>query len=191
MSTNDGSGQDHIPRPGEASVPEIEADETIPPRPEEAIADTLRSRPDVEDHARHPDDADPLGPLSGARVAPIIAVGDLDRARRFYEDLLGLAGRASAGGGWEVRSGFGHTITLLPGDPNAGSATWPVATFHVDDVRDVVARLRARGVEFLDSGTLPFDIDADGVATQGDGLSVAWMRDPDGSTLTIYSTDDR
>jgi dihydrofolate reductase len=39
-----------VPRPGEASVPEIEVDETIPPRPEEEIADTLRADPDVEDH---------------------------------------------------------------------------------------------------------------------------------------------
>lgn len=40
----------HIPAPGEASVPELEFDETIAPRPEEEIADALRAEPDTADH---------------------------------------------------------------------------------------------------------------------------------------------
>ncbi|WP_243224741.1 hypothetical protein [Microbacterium sp. CIAB417] len=52
-------GHEHIPGPGESSIPEIEADETIAPRPEEEIADILRATPDVADHSRqrtdHPD----------------------------------------------------------------------------------------------------------------------------------------
>lgn len=42
----------HIPGPGEPSVPELEVDETVAPRPEEEIADILRAEPDVEDHSR-------------------------------------------------------------------------------------------------------------------------------------------
>ena len=37
----------HVPNPGEPSVPQIEVDETIPPRPEEEIADVLRAEPDT------------------------------------------------------------------------------------------------------------------------------------------------
>lgn len=57
----------HIPEPGEPSVPEIEVDESIPPRPEEAIADTARAQPDVQDHAQHSDegDADGSAPAGG------------------------------------------------------------------------------------------------------------------------------
>ncbi|MDQ4213967.1 hypothetical protein [Microbacterium capsulatum] len=44
----------HIPAPGEPSIPELEEDETIAPRPEEEIADELRAEPDVEDHGRRP-----------------------------------------------------------------------------------------------------------------------------------------
>jgi len=40
----------HIPEPGEPSVPELEADENIAPRPEEEIADLLRAEPDADDH---------------------------------------------------------------------------------------------------------------------------------------------
>jgi hypothetical protein len=46
-------GHDHLPVPGEATVPELEEDENIAPRPEEEIADMLRAEPDVEDHTRH------------------------------------------------------------------------------------------------------------------------------------------
>ncbi|WP_411699067.1 hypothetical protein [Conyzicola sp.] len=41
----------HIPGPDEPTVPEIEADQTVAPRPEEEIADALRAKPDVADHS--------------------------------------------------------------------------------------------------------------------------------------------
>lgn len=37
----------HIPGPQESSIPELELDETIPPRPEEEVADILRADPEV------------------------------------------------------------------------------------------------------------------------------------------------
>jgi hypothetical protein len=52
---NEHSSPKHIPGPDEPSVPELEDDETIPPRPEEAIADVARAKPDVQDHSRHPE----------------------------------------------------------------------------------------------------------------------------------------
>lgn len=42
---------EHVPAPDEPSVPELERDETVAPRPEEEIADVLRSEPDLEDHS--------------------------------------------------------------------------------------------------------------------------------------------
>lgn len=45
---------DHVPAPDEASIPELEVDENIAPRPEEEIADALRATPDVDDHSEHP-----------------------------------------------------------------------------------------------------------------------------------------
>ena len=41
----------HIPAPRESSIPELEEDETIAPRPEEEIADVLRAEPDLDDHS--------------------------------------------------------------------------------------------------------------------------------------------
>jgi hypothetical protein len=56
VSTHDEhTHQPHVPAPDEPSIPELEEDETIAPRPEEEIADLLRAEPDVEDHNRRPD----------------------------------------------------------------------------------------------------------------------------------------
>ncbi|MBG6185195.1 hypothetical protein IWX65_003174 [Arthrobacter sp. CAN_A214] len=52
---NEHSSQEHIPGPDEPTVPELEVNETIAPRPEEEIADVLRAKPDVEDHSQHPE----------------------------------------------------------------------------------------------------------------------------------------
>ncbi|MDQ4138720.1 MAG: hypothetical protein M3116_07755 [Actinomycetota bacterium] len=49
------SSPHHIPGPDELTVPEIEADQTVAPRPEEEIADVARSEPDAQDHSRHPE----------------------------------------------------------------------------------------------------------------------------------------
>jgi len=41
----------HVPTADETSVPEIEVDQTVAPRPEDEIADVVRAEPDVEDHS--------------------------------------------------------------------------------------------------------------------------------------------
>ena len=120
-------------------------------------------------------------------AAAIVAVSDLDRARAFYEGQLGLEGSASAGGGWSLAADHGTVVDLLPGVDDAGSASWPVATFLVDDATAVVRDLRSRGVSFLGPDDIPFSLDTDGVSTDDSGTRVAWMRDPDGNILTIYS----
>jgi hypothetical protein len=53
MSPNDEhSSPQHVPGPGEPTIPELEVDENVAPRPEEEIADVGRAEPDVEDHHR-------------------------------------------------------------------------------------------------------------------------------------------
>ena len=53
-SHNEHFAQEHIPGPDEPTLPKLEVDQTIAPRPEEEIADILRAKPDVEDHSQHP-----------------------------------------------------------------------------------------------------------------------------------------
>ena len=121
-------------------------------------------------------------------VGPVIAVSDLQRARTFYEDQLGLGGEQPPGGG-VLGADEGTVCYLLPDIPDAGSTSWPVASFRVDDVHQTVRRLRANNVPFLGPDDLPFDLDEDGVSSDQAGIRVAWIRDPDGSVLTLFSTD--
>jgi hypothetical protein len=51
---NEYSSQEQIPGPDGLTVPELEVDQTIAPRPEEEIADLLRAKPDFEDHSQQP-----------------------------------------------------------------------------------------------------------------------------------------
>ena len=119
-------------------------------------------------------------------IGPVIAVRDLDRAREFYEGKLGLTGEPTPGG-WLLHGTDGTVIYLLPGISDAGSASWPVASFRVSDVRASVRDFRSRGVTFLGRDELPFALDDDGISADTPGLLVAWMRDPDGSVLTVFS----
>jgi hypothetical protein len=54
-TSDDNTHRDHIPATDETDLPELEADQTVAPRPEEEIADVLRSEPDVADHSRRAD----------------------------------------------------------------------------------------------------------------------------------------
>ena len=121
-------------------------------------------------------------------VAPVIAVSDLAAAREFYEGELGLEGDEAPGG--RIARADGDTlIYLLPGIDSAGSADWPVASFRVGDVTARVRELRERGVDFLGPDDLPFELDEDGISGDTDGMRIAWMRDPDGNVLTIFSLE--
>jgi hypothetical protein len=51
---NEYSSQEDISGQDEPTVPELEVDQAVPPRPEEEIADVLRAKPDVDDHSQHP-----------------------------------------------------------------------------------------------------------------------------------------
>jgi hypothetical protein len=54
-SPAEGPSSDGVPNPDEPTIPEIEDDENVAPRPEEAIADVARAVPDVEDHGSRDD----------------------------------------------------------------------------------------------------------------------------------------
>ena len=54
-SHNERSSHEHIFDPEEPAIPELEVDQTVPPRPEEEIADALRAEPDAEDDSPLPE----------------------------------------------------------------------------------------------------------------------------------------
>jgi catechol 2,3-dioxygenase-like lactoylglutathione lyase family enzyme len=124
--------------------------------------------------------------LTDARVTAIVPTTDLERARRFYGQTLGLADTGASMPGPEAvyRCGGGTMLEVYE-RPTAGEADHTLASWEVDDVRAAVDELRSNGVQF-EEYDLPEIKTEDGVATAGD-FQAAWFRDPDGNILCVHS----
>ena len=124
-------------------------------------------------------------PLAMKNVMANIAVKDLERARKFYAETLGL--REAGREGDEVIAFMAGNSKLLvyrsehAGTNKATAATWIVG----DDVEGVVKALKAKGVKF-EHYDLP-GMKRKGDVHVGDGMKVAWFKDPDGNILNIAS----
>jgi catechol 2,3-dioxygenase-like lactoylglutathione lyase family enzyme len=120
-------------------------------------------------------------PLAGADLVAFVAARDLERARRFYRDTLGLAltDEDEYGLMFDV-AGTPLRVALVE---NLPAAPHTVLGWQVADVAGAISALVARGVAFE---RYPFfDQDALGVWTAPAGARVAWFKDPDGNTLSL------
>jgi catechol 2,3-dioxygenase-like lactoylglutathione lyase family enzyme len=124
--------------------------------------------------------------LGKADATPMIPVKDLDRARQFYEEKLGLKTKDEWGG---------EGVTLESGDTKinvyrsefAGTNKATALTFQVDDAEKEVRDLKEKGI-FFEHYDLP------GLQQQGDlyvaeGFKTAWFKDPDGNILSLIEGD--
>ena len=85
--------------------------------------------------------------LGKADATPMIAVKDIDRARKFYADTLGLKAKESMGGEMlEVKSG--ETTFEVYRSEFAGTNKATALNFEVDDIDQKVRALKDKGVKF-------------------------------------------
>jgi catechol 2,3-dioxygenase-like lactoylglutathione lyase family enzyme len=124
--------------------------------------------------------------LEDSRVLTAIPVRDVDRARRFYEGILGLrfAGGPRADGSFEYECGAGTGLFTYPTAENAGRSPATLAAWHVDDLDAIATQLRARGVvlEEYDMPGLKTEV---GIAALP-GARTIWFKDPDGNILNVF-----
>jgi catechol 2,3-dioxygenase-like lactoylglutathione lyase family enzyme len=120
--------------------------------------------------------------LSDRRVYATIPTTDLARAKRWYEEKLGLTSRSEEAMGAIYDLGGGTGFLLYP-TPNAGKAPNTLATFSSTDVPADVKSLRERGVVF-EEYDFPGLKTEGGVAVLGD-RKAAWFKDSDGNILAI------
>jgi predicted enzyme related to lactoylglutathione lyase len=111
-----------------------------------------------------------------------IPAADVARARRFYEEKIGLRPKQEIAGGVFYEFGKGTACFLYP-TSNAGTSRASQAFWQVDDVEREVAALKARGIAFEDYD-LPGEKGANGVLTAG-GAKAAWFKDSEGNILAI------
>ncbi|MPZ16042.1 MAG: VOC family protein [Chloroflexi bacterium] len=122
--------------------------------------------------------------LGSTPVSAAIHVIDLQRAKRYYADTLGLSIVGEDPKAWvKVGAGSGTQICLsLTTTPAANEHT--VAYFQVENVEQAVKGLTARGVVFEHYDMEGFKTDANGIATVGDDRS-AWFKDSEGNLLSV------
>jgi catechol 2,3-dioxygenase-like lactoylglutathione lyase family enzyme len=127
--------------------------------------------------------------LNRSEVATRLPAQNLDRARRFYSEKLGLEPVEERPGGLLYRCGDGTFALFAAGGGPSGEHTQ--MAFTVDDIEAVVGELRARGVEF-EHVDVPGLRTVDGIATvegnypsAGTGERAAWFRDSEGNLLGI------
>ena len=127
--------------------------------------------------------------LDRGDVATRLPAQDLERARRFYEEKLGLTPVEERPGGLLYRSGSGHFALFQSAGKASGSHTQMAWT--VSDLAATVLDLRARGVVF-EEYDVPGLTTVDGIATiagnypsKGTGELGAWFKDSEGNLLGI------
>lgn len=120
--------------------------------------------------------------LQNAQFHTALPATDLDRARGFYAEKLGLHPAEESPAGL-FYNGAGGTSFLLYPTQGAASGTHTQMGFVVDDAAAEVAALRARGVVFQEYD-LPGLKTVDGIAEIGASKG-AWFADSEGNVLGI------
>lgn len=122
--------------------------------------------------------------LRNKASSAIVAVRDIDRARRFYSDTLGLELHEDMEGVLVYRTGTTHLVVYPSeeaGTNRANAVVWDCGA----DIEAITASLREKGVAFeryeMDGVTY-----ADGIH-DANGFKMVWFKDPDGNILHLNS----
>jgi catechol 2,3-dioxygenase-like lactoylglutathione lyase family enzyme len=114
---------------------------------------------------------------------PILLSRDLDAARAFYHEVLGLPIlREDAGDRIVFGSGSGTQVVVTLSSVGTSDTQTQMA-WRVPDIRAAVAQLRNRGVRIEDY-VAPDPVTVDGIADMGHSWA-AWFLDPSGNALAV------
>jgi predicted enzyme related to lactoylglutathione lyase len=122
--------------------------------------------------------------LNDSKVQANIPASDLDRAREFYADKLGLTPvREMEGVQLDYQTDGGTAFSVYRTE-YAGQAGHTLAQWHVEDIKAQVGELKARGVVF-EVYDIP-GIDWDGEIAHLPGMGwAAWFKDSEGNTMCV------
>jgi catechol 2,3-dioxygenase-like lactoylglutathione lyase family enzyme len=118
--------------------------------------------------------------FANTRAFSGFAVPDLEKAREFYAETLGL--RTSEENGLLTLHLAGDRDTIIYPKPDHTPATYTILNFPVDDIDKAVDELAERGVRFERYDG--FEQDEKGIA-RGEGPYIAWFTDPAGNLLSV------
>ena len=120
--------------------------------------------------------------LSELEIYAVLPAKDLQRARGFYKEKLGLEPTSDVGDGLVFQTSTGSKLFMYETD-NAGSAKNTALSWSTDDLDAEMADLRGRGVVF-EEYDFPGLKTENGIATY-DGGRGAWFKDSEGNILAV------
>lgn len=123
--------------------------------------------------------------LKDAPIMAILPAKDIERARAFYAEKLGLRrlDSPSVGGDAAFEGGDG-TLLYVYEREGGKKADHTAAGWLVEDIEQAVEELERRGVEFEHYDLPGLKTDERGIAELG-GVKSAWFKDSEGNTLAI------
>jgi predicted enzyme related to lactoylglutathione lyase len=122
--------------------------------------------------------------LDDSRVEANIPAGDLERARTFYADKLGLTPVQDMGPNLVYETAGGTRFNLYE-TAYAGQAGHTIAQWHVSDIESQVRDLKGRGITFEVYGDMP-GVEWDGEIASMKGMGrAAWFKDSEGNTMCV------
>ena len=124
--------------------------------------------------------------LADSKAFSGFAVPDIDAARGFYGDTLGLKVELMEGPGLLTLHLAGDRPTLIYPKPDFQPASYTILNFPVDDIDATVEELSARGVKFEQYDG--FGQDDKGIAREA-GPPIAWFKDPAGNILSVLEQE--
>lgn len=112
------------------------------------------------------------------------AATDMNKAKQFYTEKLGLKVVIDMGQAAEFEAGAGSRIVMYPRGKHNTVGNHTLVTFTVKDIENVVLKMKEKGVAFekYDAGSIKT---INGVATIGN-LKSAWFKDPDGNIIAVF-----
>jgi catechol 2,3-dioxygenase-like lactoylglutathione lyase family enzyme len=123
--------------------------------------------------------------LRDATVQPMLPVKDLEVAKKFYEESLGLQRVGEEPDAAVVYRSGSSTLCVYRSE-FAGTNKGTAALWEVEDVEATVEELQARGVTFEHYDDLPGLTRKGAIHLAGD-FRVAWFKDPDGNILSVQN----
>ena len=120
--------------------------------------------------------------LSNSALHPTIPAVDIKRARKFYENKLGLKVlKTDPSPGITFEAGEGTTLYVFQRE--ATKADHTVVSFKVEDVEAQVSELKDKGIVFEDV-EIPGMETVNGITTMGD-IKAAWFKDTEENILAV------
>ena len=120
--------------------------------------------------------------LNGEKAFSGFSVSDIQKAKQFYGETLGLEVAEGMMGLLELHLKEDTKIIIYP-KPNHSPASFTILNFTVENIAETVKWMKEKGVVF-ESYDEPIKTDDDNIF-RGGGPVIAWFKDPAGNILSV------